>query len=160
MQMRSTSLFVQVSALVCLLSATVLCHGDELIPPSRTLQGPHETPAQLTVLSEPPGLKVFLDGLRIGKTPVRRWQVKAGSYTLRVKDSETQIEAGPGEELKISLFKGSFIHIPKTETASDQQPGLEQEEIEATKTPEPAREDRPRDLTPWERFINGTSPHF
>ena len=57
------------------------------------------------------GVNVFLDGSEIGKTPVRRRQVKAGSYTLRVKDSETEIEAGPGEELKISLFKGSFIKL-------------------------------------------------
>ena len=114
----------------------------------------------MTVFSEPPGLEVFLDGSEIGKTPVRRREVKAGSYTLRVKDSETEIEAGPGEELKISLFKGSFIRIPKTERAAEKPPGLRQEEIQVTKTPGPAKEQQPRDLTPWERFINGTSRHF
>jgi hypothetical protein len=160
MAMLSKGLLFPVSVLVSLLVASLVCHGGELIPPSQTLQGPRQIPAKLTVLSEPPGLKVFLDGSEIGKTPVRQRQVKAGSYTLRVKDSETEIEAGPGEELKISLFKGSFIHIPKTERAAEKQPGLEQEEIEVTKTPEPAQEQRPTDLTPWERFINGTSRHF
>lgn len=157
--MLSKWLLFPVSVLFSLLVASLVCHGGELIPPSQTLRGPRQILTKLTVLSEPPGLKVFLDGSEIGKTPVRR-QVKAGSYTLRVKDSETEIEAEAGEEVKISLFKGSFIPIPKTERAAEKQPGLEQEEIEAQKTPEPSQEQRTTDLTPWERFVNGSSRYF
>ena len=91
---------------------------------------------------------------------MRRQQVKAGSYALRVKHSETEMKVGRGEELKISRFKGSFIHIPKTDVSFEDQLGLDQEETQVTKTPEPAPKQPSRDLTPWERFVHGTSPHF
>jgi len=160
MPVRSTKPLVQGSLLISLFFAPLVCPAGELIPPTRTLQAPHELPAQLTVFSEPPRLRVFLDGSEIGRTPVRRQQVKAGTYALRVQHSETEMKVGRGEEVRISGFKGAFIHIPKSEKAAEELPGLEQEETQVTKTPEPAPKQPSRDLTPWERFVHGTSPHF
>lgn len=160
MPVRSTKPLVRGSLLVSLFFAPLVCPAGELISPTRTLQAPHERPAHLTVFSEPPGLSVFLDGSEIGKTPVRGQQVKAGSYTLRVADLETEIRVGRGDALKTSLFKGSFIHIPKSEISLEDLPGLDQKETHVTKAPEPAPKQPSKDLTPWERFVNGTSQHF
>ena len=53
--------------------------ADELIPPSQTLKSPKVDYGKLTVVSEPPGLKVYLDGSELGQTPIWLMEVQAGS---------------------------------------------------------------------------------
>ena len=82
--------------------------AEELIPPSRTLKSPKVDYGKLTVASEPPGLKVYLDGSELGQTPIWLMEVKAGPHNLRVKDSEIEIDVEPKKTLQISFFKGSL----------------------------------------------------
>jgi len=100
------------AAALCLLLfffGGVIGFAEELIPPSRTLQNAKEAYGKLTVASEPPGLEVFLDGSKIGQTPIWLKQVKPGPHKLRVKQAETDIFVKPDKTLQISLFKGSFV---------------------------------------------------
>jgi len=101
------ALFAYCLLLYSLTASTSL--AEELIPPSRTLQDAKEAYGKLTVVSEPSGLEVFLDGSRIGQTPIWLKQVKQGPHKLRVKQLETDIFVKPGKILQISLFKGSFV---------------------------------------------------
>lgn len=94
--------------------------SEELIPPSRTLQDAKEAYGKLTVVSEPPGLNVFLDNSKIGKTPIWLKQVKPGSHKLRVMHSETYIRVEPNTTLQVSFFKGSFT--VRAEKGEDKQP--------------------------------------
>jgi len=84
----------------------------------------------LSVFSEPPGLAVSFDGAGIGKTPVISKVVESGYHILRVKGEETEIYIGPGKDLRLSLYKGSFIEIP-TETEEMRQ----QKKSDEVKTP-------------------------
>ena len=141
----------------------------ELIEPSRSLGGEQQpTAGRLTVLSEPPGLKITLDGDSLGKTPTFMVEVQEGIHTLRVKDSETDIYVKPGKTLKISLHKDEFILIPVKEKQVEEQPMTEAKtETRATATGvattrDPIREkvdrDRRKSQQRWQRFIDGTSP--
>lgn len=139
----------------------------ELIEPSRSLGGEQQpTTGRLSVLSEPPGLKITLDGDSLGKTPTFMVEVQEGIHTLRVKESETDIYIKPGKTLKISLHKDEFILIPVKEKQVEEQPMTEAKtETRATgvATPrDPIREkvdrDRRKSQQRWQRFIDGTSP--
>lgn len=144
-----------------LLFVTPVCLGDELIAPTRTLHGTEEATGRVSVFSETVGLDAFLDGSNIGKTPVWLKNVEPGLHTLKVKDSETQIHVQPGKTLQVSLFKGSFIRTVKEEKKVEKQAGPEEEKLtERRKAVEPPKEERERDLTPWELFINRSSRHF
>jgi hypothetical protein len=59
---------------------------------------------RLTVLSEPPGLKITLDGNGMEKTPASLVEVDAGIHALHVKNSKIQIYIELGKTLKISLY--------------------------------------------------------
>ena len=158
--MKTSSKRIGLSALMFLFSGVPLSLGGEaLIAPTRSLEGPWEPVGELTVVSEPPGLGVFLDGSEIGQTPVWMKQVKRGPHTLRVRCSKTVVYVETGEMLTLSFFKGSFIVVP------DKKEALERPE------PEKPREGRKRmkpreqegemeDLTPWERFLIFTPSHF
>jgi hypothetical protein len=86
--------------------------ASDLIEPTRTLSSPAENTVELSVFSEPAGLDVDLDGVSIGKTPVVGLKVEPGSHVIRLQDVETEINAEPGKSIKLSWFKGAFIHIP------------------------------------------------
>jgi len=140
----------------------------ELIGPTRNLGEKFEAMGRLTVLSEPPGYKISLDGNRLGKTPAFLVEVKPGIHKLRVRDSETEIYLEPGKTLKISLFKNEFIQIPvESKVAEKQQPDLEQQRQVSTSPalqPSPAevriQENRNRAKERWMRFVDGSSPAF
>ena len=85
--------------------------GGELIQPTRTLKSAEKLPGELSVFSEPSGLDVFLNHSKIGKSPILSMKVTPGTYSLKVGDSETQIDVMPGKPLRLSLFKGSFIKL-------------------------------------------------
>lgn len=140
----------------------------ELVEPTRNLAGQKaEAMGRLTVLSEPPGLKVSLDGKRLGKTPAFMVKVKPGTHNLRVKNSKTEIYLEPGKTLKISLFKNEFILIPvEVKTPQKKLEPREQRKAFAsepvTPSPEAVRiqESRERTMDRWMRFVDGTSPTF
>ncbi len=134
--------------------------GEDLIAPTRTLEGREELPGRLTVVSEPPGLKVFLDGAEIGETPVWLNEVKPGSHTLRVQDSKRDVYVEPGKTVTLSYFKGSFIDVPEKKEVA-REPAPEAEKVtERRKVTKPPEEEKPQDLTRWDRFLNSSSPSF
>ena len=108
--MRNVSLIIVffVQFLLLLALAVPIGLSGELISPTRTLRGSQEPFGILTVVSEPPGLNVFLDGSELGQTPIFLKKVRPGSHTLRVKQAETDIDVAPGKILQIIFFKGSF----------------------------------------------------
>ena len=153
---------IYVSQFVFLSSAST-----ELIEPTRNFGEKTETTSRLTILSEPPGLKVSLDGKGLGKTPAFLLEAKPGVHKLRVKDSETEIYLEPGKTLKISLFKNEFVQIPVEVKTPEQPPELEkQKEVSALEpvkpTPEEVRaqESRDRANQRWMRFVDGSSRSF
>jgi hypothetical protein len=140
----------------------------ELIEPTRTLEGAQERPGRLTVLSEPPGLEITLDGNSLGKTPAFLLEVEEGIHTVYVKNSKTQIYIEPGKTLKLSFHKGEFIFIPVAEKEVEKQP-----EPEAKGERGETGFERPRDpvrfqneknkrqaIERFNKFIDGTQEHF
>ena|SRR3989304_4046261 len=134
--------------------------GDDLIAPTRSLEGHRETLGRLTVVSEPPDLEVFLDGSQIGRTPVWLKQVKPGPHELRVMRSETDVFVEPGKTLTLSHFKDTFIVVPEEREAGKELAPAPETLAEGRKRMMPPEEEKPRDPTPWERFLNKTSPNF
>jgi len=134
--------------------------AEESIAPTRSLESARELAGKLNVTSEPPGLEVFLDGLWIGRTPVWRHDVKPGVHKLQVGDFQAAVNVETGEIKALNLFQDSLIELPKkSETVTPE--GTEREtrsgERQGLKPPEG---DKRGDLTPWERFLNRTSPGF
>jgi len=105
--------------------------GTDLIAPSRSLSGPIDEKAPLSVSSEPPGLGVTLDSTIIGETPVIEKEIEPGSHVVRIGDSETQIYARAGKPTKLSWFKGTFIEMPIKKADDQQQPRPEVAEKKA-----------------------------
>jgi hypothetical protein len=122
--------------LIFLFIAVPLAVSGELIQPTRTLQSSEKTPGKISVFSEPPGLDVFLNQSKIGKTPILFMEVKPGTYNLKVKAAETQIYVNPGESLRLSLFKDSFIHVKEQQEETIQKP---EKETAGKKPDEPAQ---------------------
>ena len=123
--------------------------GEELIELTRSLEGPGKAMGKLTVVSEPPGLAVFLDGSKIGQTPIFFLKaVNSGLHKVRIKGKETDVSIGPGQTLRVSLFKdSSFIKIRREkETVKQREP----EAIKpfATQSKKPPLEERPRTSLP------------
>jgi hypothetical protein len=134
--------------------------AEELIAPTRSLESARGLPGKLNVTSEPPGLEVFLDGSWIGRTPVWRHDVKSGVHKLQVGDFQAAINVEKGEMKALSLFQDSLIELPKKSEALSPELADHQTRPEGRKGFEPPGEDKRGDLTPWERFLNRTSPSF
>jgi len=159
--MRTSSRRIGLSALLLLFSGVPTSFGGEgLITPTRSLEGHQETLGRMTVVSEPPGLGVFLDGSEIGQTPVWMKEVKPGSHEIRVRRSETNVYVETGKTLTLSYFKGSFIVVPEEKEAGKELTPKPGKVAEGRKRVRPREEERPRDITLWERFLNRTSPNF
>ncbi|HUV78721.1 MAG TPA: PEGA domain-containing protein [Desulfobacterales bacterium] len=108
--------------LVFLFVAVTQAVGGELIKPTRILQSSEKTPGNISVFSEPPGLDVFLNHSKIGKTPILSMEVTPGPHTLKVEDAETEIYVIPGKPHRLSLFKGTFIEVKEKEKEAIQKP--------------------------------------
>ena len=133
--------------------------AGELLEPTRSLEGPSKEVGKLTIVSDPPGLDIVLDGADLGKTPVWQKDVKAGAHDLRVKDKETNILVEAGKSLGVSLHKGEFIIIPqKEETAvAEQKPAVQVPE-EAPRSSQ--QQEEKKELSNWDLFINKSIPFF
>ena len=159
--MGTSSRRIGFSALLLLFSGVSLSLGAEgLIAPTRSLEGHQEALGRLTVVSEPRGLGVLLDGSEIGQTPVWVKEVKAGLHKIRVRRSETDVYVETGKTLTLSYFKGSFIVVPEEKEVGKELTPEPGKMAEGRRRVKPREEERPKDLTPWERFLNGTSPTF
>lgn len=99
------------SALCALFSASL--HA-QLIEPTRSIEGASDSAGRLSVLSEPPGIEVQLDGNVIGQTPIFSARFPSGAHVLRIRDSEIDVRLEAGKPTAISWFKGAFIEIPET----------------------------------------------
>ena len=108
--------------LIFLSSMVTLAESGELIQPTRTLQSPEKMTGKISVFSEPPGLDVFLNHSKIGKTPVIAMEVKAGTYSLEVQKAKTQIYVMPGKSIRLSLFKNTFINVKEPKKEKIQKP--------------------------------------
>ncbi len=159
--MRTSSKRIGLSALLLLFTGVPISFGGEsLIAPTRSLEGHQEDLGRLTVVSEPPGLGVFFDGSEIGQTPIWMKEVKPGSHELRIRRSEMDVYVETGKTLTLSYFKGSFIVVPEEKEAGKELTPEPGKMAEGRKRVRPREEESPRDLTPWEPFLNGTSPTF
>ena len=127
--------------LVFLLVVVTFSISGELIEPTRTLDSSEKTSGKISVFSEPPGLDVYLDDYKIGKTPVFSKEVTSGVHILRIKDTEKVITILSGKSLRLSLFKDSLIEIPDKKAKAPTQPKLEEKMATQKKKPdEPTRE--------------------
>jgi len=135
--------------------------GEGLIPPTRALDGREEEPARLVVVSEPPKLEVFLNGTKIGQTPVWLKEVEAGPHTLRVGDSEeTDILLESGKRLDLAYFKGSFIEIPEKKEVPREPAPEPKKPAEAPKRVDPRDRKQEEAIRLFEEFISGAHDFF
>jgi hypothetical protein len=166
--MKMISRLIIFAALVCAFQLVFISlPSADLIEPTRGIGEKVEEMSRLTVLSEPPGLKVVLDGEKLGKTPKFLMEVKPGLHNLKIKDSETEFYVAPGKTLKISLFKNEFVQVPVEVKTPEEEPEPEQK-IEAP-TPESAKmsptekriqENKKQAKDRWMRYIDGSLPSF
>ena len=152
--MKRSTEFIVCSMFICafLVFPFYLAAADR-IAPTRTLKGEKGQMGKLAVFSEPPGLDVTLNGDGFGKTPISLDGLKSGTHRLRVKNSETDITIEPGKTLQISLYKDKFILIPATDKKPPNQPTTVETDLPQSKLPPPpAEEQRPKELSPIERY--------
>ena len=148
--------------LICMLAILITCTsawGTGKIAPSRTLKGSGDEMGKLSVFSEPPGLEVTLDGSQIGPTPVREIDVKPGSHTLRVRESEAEIYITPGEPLNLSWRRGIFIVISSKEKTEPEQPRAEEKDKPQPKKAAQTQKNEPK-LEPLYWPLNPRGPIF
>jgi len=144
---------------ICVVGVTLAFAAEELIAPTRTLEGRVQLPGRLSVVSEPPELEVFLDGSPIGKTPIWLQEIKAGSHTLRIGKEETDLVVDSGERITISFFIGAFIDISKKMEAVEE-PRPAPEKAPEREVKRPRREEEREDIIRFEHFINRNFDFF
>ena len=148
------------TVLALVLGLTFTFAAEELIPPTRTLEGRVELPGSLTVVSEPPDLEVSLDGSSIGRTPVWFKEVKPGPHTVRIGQEKTEVHVQPGKKMALSFFKDSFIDITKEEGVVEA-PVPEVEKLrEKEGAVRPPRPEEREDIIRFEQFINRNFDFF
>ncbi len=94
----------------------------EPIEPTRTLQGGANQPGLLSVYSEPPAIDLWVDGKKMGKTPVTSIQLQPGEHLLRLGDSEQKISITSGRSSTYSWFKGALIEVADPSDKSSSPP--------------------------------------
>ena len=117
-----------------LMCGTIPASG-ELVHPTRTLEDGEIQTGHLGVFSEPPKMDVYLDGKKIGVTPVFSHVVSSGRHLLKVGDAEKELDILSGKLQQFSVYKGRLIQIPvKTKqpqkSKADEKPHVEKEKLE------------------------------
>jgi len=148
------------TVLALVLGPTFTCAAEELIPPTRTLEGRVELPGSLTVVSEPPDLEVSLDGSSIGRTPVWFKEVKPGPHTVRIGQEKTEVHVQPGKKMALSFFKDSFIDITKEEAVVEAPVPEVEKPREKEGAARPPRPEEREDIIRFEQFINRNFDFF
>ena len=160
MRMTVTSGALSVFFCCIALSAITFSFGAELIEPTRTLQEPGKSWGGLTVFSEPPQLEVYLDGERVGRTPLWLREVETGPHTLKIASAETSVHVEKGKRVKIGLFKGTLVTGSEQEKEKPRpQQQLKERDTIPTSQGQEERE-KSDDLSLWEKFVNGSLKHF
>jgi hypothetical protein len=157
---RTSRRFATLLLFVAAFAFAAPCLGSELIEPTRTLGGPEKTWGGLTVFSEPPQLAVYLDGEKVGTTPLRLRQVETGSHKLKIEEVEKDIRVSEGKTARIGLFKGSLVTFSEVEDQKAAPEPLKEAERQRPPMARPPEELKTEDLTLWEKFVNGTLKHF
>jgi len=109
--------------------------SGELVQPTRTLEDGEIQTGHLSVFSEPPKMDVYLDGEKIGVTPVFSHVVSSGRHFLQVGEAEKELDILSGKLQQFSIYKGRLIQIPvKTKqpqkSKSDEKPVIEKDQPE------------------------------
>ena len=146
---------------LCVLVLTLsVCFAGDPIEPTRTLQEAGKTWGGLTIFSEPPQLDVYLDGEKVGQTPLWLRKVETGLHTIKIGPAETRVRIEKDKKLKVGFLKGSFVTSsePAKETPKVSQP-LDQQAV-APPQEQTGGDERTEDLTSWEKFVNGSLKHF
>ena len=143
-----------------LLGPTFTFAAEELIPPTRTLEGRVELPGTLTVVSEPPDLEVSLDGSSIGRTPIWLKELKPGPHTVRIGQEKTEVHVQPGKKMALSFFKDSFIDITKEEAVVEAPVPEVKRPGEKEEAARPLRPEEREDIIRFEQFINRNFDFF
>ena len=94
------------------------------------------------------------------QTPVWVKEVKPGSHKLRVRRSKMDVYVETGKTLTLSYFKGSFIVVPEEKEVGKELASEPGKMAEGRRRVKPREVERPKNLTPWERFLNKTSQNF
>ena len=136
------------------------CFGDELIQPTRTLGEPEKSWGSLTVFSEPPELDVYLDGEKVGPTPLWLRQVETGPHKVKINETEGDVRVEKGKAARIGLFKGSFVTFSQVEEKKAAPEPARETRSQPLSVPQPLQKAEKEDLTLWERFVNGSLKHF
>lgn len=140
-----------------LLMLAILCFGEELIAPTRTLKEGGQAWGRLAVFSEPPELDVLINEEKVGRTPLWLDKIKAGFYVLKVGGKQTEITVSENGYLKIGLFRGTFIALPEDEKEINKPTVAEKSRDQAQKVTVDPDAQKARDLTMWEVLIGGSS---
>lgn len=143
-----------------LFTTMTFCFAGELIQPTRSLDGQGEASGRMAIFSEPPNLEVYLDGKKVGNTPLWLSEVKSGLHTVRIEKAETEANVRPGMGLKIGLFKGSFVSFPDKDQKAGLAPTPEKQRPQASQPSQTSGEKRQRDINSWELFVNGSQKFF
>jgi len=107
----------------------------ELIQPTRMLEEGEKQTGYLSVFSEPPKMDVYLDGKKIGVTPIFSHVDSSGRHILQVGEAENEIYILSGESQQFSIYKGRLVQIPvKTKqhqkSKTEAKPHVEKEKSE------------------------------
>ena len=109
--------------------------SGELIQPTRTLEDGEIQTGHLSVFSEPPNMDVYLDGEKIGVTPIFSHVVSSGRHLLKVGKVEKELDILSGKLQQFSVYKGRLIQIPvkpkqPEKSKVDERPRVEKEKPE------------------------------
>ncbi len=122
------------SGIFMLMCGSVPASG-ELVQPTRTLEGGEIQTGHLSVFSEPPKMDIYLDGKKIGITPVFSHVVSSGRHFLQVGEAEKELYILSGKSQQFSIYKGRLIQIPAKpkqpqKSKVDEKPYIEREKTE------------------------------
>jgi hypothetical protein len=147
-------------ALIVVFLGAEICGGDELIEPTRKLGGIEKQWGGLTLFSEPPQMDVYMDGQKLGSTPLWLHRVEATQHVLQIGGVETSIQIKKGKTSRIGLFKGSLVKLPERDQRTVPSKTAKRQESRRTSSQQQPKHQKNEDLTLWERYINGSMKHF
>jgi hypothetical protein len=147
-------------SLAVLLLGMGISGGDELLEPTRNLGGPEKQWGGLTLFSEPPQMDVYMDGQKIGRTPLWLRQVEAKNHDLKIGEIETNVQVKKGKTVRIGLFKQSLVKFTEVEQLAAPSETTKKSESQRPSRKDQSKKQKKEDLSLWERYINGSIKHF
>ncbi len=127
--------------------------AKDLIEPTRTLEGGEKQTGRISIFSEPPEMAVFVDGKKVGVTPLINYSLDGGTHVVSIEQDKTEVYVTADKPIRLAYFKGQFIEVPeKPATAGPPAPAV----IETPKAPPPPPAARPEN--PPSPFYWPTNP--